>query len=83
VLTELGRFKEGKILLTSAADSGQLAALDMILNDVFLARAEYELGNVQRARYLIKTVRHALQYQPMSPDTLALIARVEAKVGET
>jgi len=82
VLVELGRYKEGRILLRSAANSDQMTAFDMVLNDVFLARAEHALGNTRRAHYLIKTVRRTLQYQPTSPDVLELVARVEAKVED-
>jgi len=81
VLVELGQCKAGKRLLQRAATRGRLEAHDMIMNDVFLARAEHALGNAARGRYLIKSVRRAIRAQAVLPGVIFLIARVEAELG--
>ena len=81
VLVKLGQYQSGKTLLERAAARDRLQPHEMVMNDMFLARAEHGLGNTARARYLIKSVRRAIRAEPASPGVMSLIARIEAEVG--
>jgi hypothetical protein len=81
VLVKLGRYQSGKALLERAAARDRLEPHEMVMNDMFLARAEHALGNTARAHYLIKSVRRAIRAEPASPGVMSLIARIEAEVG--
>jgi Peptidase family M50 len=76
VLVELGRYNEGKILLTSVAAAEQTQPLDRLVCQVFLARAEIALGNAAAARQFACAARATADGGLMSAAVAPLLARL-------
>jgi hypothetical protein len=82
VLVSLGRFQEGKALLSSLSvaqhDASFDATFDTLMTQFFLARAEYGLGNAAAARALgVAARRTAEAIRADSPGVAVLTARFE------
>jgi hypothetical protein len=83
VLVELGHHEAGKCLLLSLAlEVGQQAALaegqfDVLMIQLFLARAEYALGNVEGAHVMAATARRTAKPILSSPAVRLVMARFD------
>jgi Peptidase family M50 len=76
-LVELGRYNEGKTLLTSVAAAEQTQPLDRFVCQVFLARAELALGNAAAAQQFACAARAAADGELMSAAVAPLLARLD------
>jgi len=80
-LVELGRPLEGKALLKTEVVANDADPFGAIMRDIFLARAEYALGEAETARRLIASVRRAAAaWAALAPGVTALIARTDKQI---
>jgi len=78
-LVELGRWEEGKAMLsTVAAVEG---SFDALMTQTYLARAEHALGNTAAAKALAEAARKTGASHPQSPAVTRLLPQLEAELG--
>ena len=81
VLISLGRYEEGKALLSSLPRAGDDApfdnVFDTLMNQVYLARAEHALGNKAVAKAFVAAAHATAKVIACSPAVKLLMARFE------
>jgi hypothetical protein len=86
VHVELGRFEEGKAMLEPIATADKIdeqEAFDAFMTRMYLARAEYRLGNIEHARRHADATRKLAEPFAGDATVAALLARLEAELGAT
>jgi peptidase M50-like protein len=81
VLVELGRTKAGKALLETVEGWDQPNPFDSLMTHIYLAKAEYALGNGAAARRLAAIARAAVAGATAASGVAGLIERTEAEIG--
>lgn len=83
ILVSLGRYEEGKALLSSLPNRQDNASFDSmfdtLMNQVFLARAECALGNTTAARSLAAAAHTTAKILTASPAVALLMACFESE----
>jgi hypothetical protein len=79
VLVELGRWEEGKAML-SKVDAAE-GSFDALMTQIYLARAEHALGNTAAAKALAEAARNTGASHPQSPALTRLLPQLEAELG--
>jgi peptidase M50-like protein len=78
-LVDVGRWEEGKAILSLvAAIEG---SFDLLMTQIYLARAEYALGNPAAARALAEAARRTGEAHPHWPVVTMLLPRLEAELA--
>ncbi len=80
-LAVLGRHQEAKAMLEPLA-AGAASSFDALMSQIFLARAEFGLGNVDTARRWARSAQTiAAAWQLLPADIETLLARTDAQLG--
>jgi hypothetical protein len=79
VLVELGRWEEGKTILAKL--SAVEGSFDLLMIQIYLARAEHALGNTAEAERLARAARATGASSPEHPAVRILLPHLEADLG--
>jgi hypothetical protein len=79
VLVDVGRWEEGKAMLSQV--SAIEGSFDLLMKQVYLARAEYALGNPAAAKALAEAARRTGEAHPHWPVVTILLPRLEAELA--
>jgi hypothetical protein len=78
-LVELGRWQEGKAMLSKLAAAE--GTFDAFMTQMYLARAEHALGDAAAAAALMEAARKTAEASPQSPAVTRLLPRIEAELA--